>query len=313
MKKFKISIPKPCHEDWSKMTPKEKGRFCASCSKTVVDFTKKSTEEIQEYLLENRGKRVCGHFYREQLDSIVLQIPESTFQQQLSFQKLFIITLLFVMGTTLFSCKTDNGKVQKIEKVELIYTIVKTKQIINTLSTKKVECKKDTLKEKIKVPPPPSIAKIIEITGDLPIPPSIEKEKMLGEIVEIDTIFQEYEDTFCPLISLDSYPKFEKHKEVSNKESKELFKKEINEFISKNFEKESTINLSLKPKKYKILSKIEIDGRGNVIDINVNAPHPQLKKDVEMILKNLPKFIPATKDGKNVSTSYTIPIHFVIE
>ncbi len=44
---IEISVPKPCHEDWSKMTPREKGKFCSACKKTVVDFRKKSTEEIQ--------------------------------------------------------------------------------------------------------------------------------------------------------------------------------------------------------------------------------------------------------------------------
>ena len=86
--KFKITIPKPCHENWNTMTPREKGRFCSSCSKTVIDFTKKTTEEIQEYLIENKNNKVCGHFYKKQLDSIVIEIPQVTFQQQLLFQKL---------------------------------------------------------------------------------------------------------------------------------------------------------------------------------------------------------------------------------
>jgi hypothetical protein len=38
-KKFQLQIPEPCHEDWNKMTPVHKGRFCDSCEKAVVDFT----------------------------------------------------------------------------------------------------------------------------------------------------------------------------------------------------------------------------------------------------------------------------------
>lgn len=140
-KQFKVSIPKPCHEDWSKMTPKEKGKFCQSCSKTVVDFTKKSKEEIQQYLSENFGKRVCGHFRREQLDTITLEIPENTFHQTLSFQKLFLLALLFVMGTSLFSCQNSNGKKQKIENVIVIDSIETVSKQIDSLQTK--ECTKE--------------------------------------------------------------------------------------------------------------------------------------------------------------------------
>ena len=33
-------IPNPCHEDWNKMTPEDKGRHCSVCDKVVIDFTK---------------------------------------------------------------------------------------------------------------------------------------------------------------------------------------------------------------------------------------------------------------------------------
>ncbi len=39
---LKLSIPKPCHEDWAAMTPNEQGRHCAVCAKTVTDFTQMS-------------------------------------------------------------------------------------------------------------------------------------------------------------------------------------------------------------------------------------------------------------------------------
>lgn len=43
---MKITIPTPCHEDWSKMSPSERGRFCGSCKKEVHDFTGKSDEHV---------------------------------------------------------------------------------------------------------------------------------------------------------------------------------------------------------------------------------------------------------------------------
>jgi hypothetical protein len=65
----KINIPKPCNQNWNSMTPDKNGKFCNSCNKTVVDFTKMENLEIQKYLIENSDKEsVCGHFKLNQID-----------------------------------------------------------------------------------------------------------------------------------------------------------------------------------------------------------------------------------------------------
>ncbi|UTN04757.1 hypothetical protein L0669_02360 [Flavobacterium bizetiae] len=52
------------------MIPNTDGRFCNSCSKTVVDFTKMEIPEIKNYLIENSGKEdVCGHFKFDQVQT----------------------------------------------------------------------------------------------------------------------------------------------------------------------------------------------------------------------------------------------------
>lgn len=61
MNNLKISIPNPCNESWDNMTPTGNGRHCESCNKTVVDFTKKSAEEISTYL-SNAETKICGRF-----------------------------------------------------------------------------------------------------------------------------------------------------------------------------------------------------------------------------------------------------------
>jgi hypothetical protein len=72
-KAVKISIPEPCHEDWAKMTPKEKGRHCAVCEKVVVDFSKFTDKEIYHYLNENKGAKTCGRFGSNQLDKPIYE------------------------------------------------------------------------------------------------------------------------------------------------------------------------------------------------------------------------------------------------
>lgn len=65
-KAIKISIPEPCHEDWAKMTPTEKGKFCSVCTKEVFDFTETSDEELVKRVTQ--GKNLCGRFKKSQLD-----------------------------------------------------------------------------------------------------------------------------------------------------------------------------------------------------------------------------------------------------
>lgn len=117
--KFKITIPKPCHEDWNSMSKEEIGRFCSSCTKTVVDFTKMKSPEVQQYFAQNQDRKVCGRFKNEQVNRFDIQIPQSVLRQQMSFHKAFLLALFIVMGTTLFSCKNHNdaslGEVSLVE------------------------------------------------------------------------------------------------------------------------------------------------------------------------------------------------------
>ncbi len=71
-----IQIPEPCHEDWGKMTPTEKGKHCAVCSKEVVDFTRQSDEAIVKHVLKN--KNACGRFTTKQINRELVLERKST-------------------------------------------------------------------------------------------------------------------------------------------------------------------------------------------------------------------------------------------
>lgn len=116
--KFKVTVPKPCHEDWNLMIPSDRGRFCNACTTQVVDFTNMSSDEIRDYLSKNTN--VCGRFKNEQLDSVIIQIPKSVVFSQVHFHKMFMLALLISMGTSLFSCQNSDGTKQKIENVEVV-------------------------------------------------------------------------------------------------------------------------------------------------------------------------------------------------
>ncbi|WP_343587961.1 hypothetical protein [Flavobacterium sp.] len=119
-RKHKISIPEPCSEDWNKMMPNENGRFCMSCSKTVVDFTSMLPEEIQHYFIQNQNQKICGRFRKSQLETITIQIPDRVLYSQTHYHKMFLLALFVAMGTTLFSCADTEGNKMKIDKIEVV-------------------------------------------------------------------------------------------------------------------------------------------------------------------------------------------------
>lgn len=69
--KIQITIPEPCQEGWQNMTPVEKGRFCASCQKTVLDFTHLSDNEIINLVAKN--DTLCGRINVSQLNRNLIE------------------------------------------------------------------------------------------------------------------------------------------------------------------------------------------------------------------------------------------------
>lgn len=65
-----ITIPNPCSENWSKMSKTEKGRFCNSCNKQVIDFSKMKNEKINAYFENNQTSDICGNFKTSQVSKI---------------------------------------------------------------------------------------------------------------------------------------------------------------------------------------------------------------------------------------------------
>lgn len=66
--KTSITLPKPCNESWDNMTPTDRGRHCAMCRKTVVDFTLMNDGEVLDIFRQAKGQPPCGHFLETQLN-----------------------------------------------------------------------------------------------------------------------------------------------------------------------------------------------------------------------------------------------------
>ena len=98
-----ISIPEPCHEDWNKMQPDEKGKFCSVCQTSVIDFTNKTTDEIALYFQVHIGEKKCGIFKScdVKTDNKIDNLITFLYSKKLKFIAVFITGLLILTG-----CKT---------------------------------------------------------------------------------------------------------------------------------------------------------------------------------------------------------------
>jgi hypothetical protein len=66
-REFQLLIPEPCHENWEDMSPAGKGRFCASCQKVVIDFSRMTDNELAAFFKKPSGS-VCGRLRQDQLN-----------------------------------------------------------------------------------------------------------------------------------------------------------------------------------------------------------------------------------------------------
>jgi hypothetical protein len=104
MKKIQIQVPEPCHENWLLMTPSEKGRYCNSCQKVVVDFSIMSDAEIMRYFQKNTGS-TCGNF-------TVGQLSREIREPATPVRKKYWGMLFSVLVTFFASCKSSVEKVR---------------------------------------------------------------------------------------------------------------------------------------------------------------------------------------------------------
>ncbi len=108
-KKIQLSIPKPCHENWDAMTPVEKGKFCGSCQKQVVDFSNMNDRQVAEFFKKPSTGSVCGRFMTDQLDRSI-EVPK----KRIPWVKYFF---QFTLPAFLISMKASAQKTQGKIKV----------------------------------------------------------------------------------------------------------------------------------------------------------------------------------------------------
>jgi hypothetical protein len=121
-KVVQYSIAEPCHESWASMTPSEQGRFCHSCAKPVVDFTRMSDAEVMKIMSATTGS-VCGRMTSYQLNR------EFTLYDPVAQTRSFSLRAL-VLGTALttFSALHTHaqGKIVPAVKGDIVVSEIST-------------------------------------------------------------------------------------------------------------------------------------------------------------------------------------------
>jgi hypothetical protein len=286
----KITIPKPCHEDWNKMSPKDNGRFCLSCSKTVVDFTSMLPEEIQHFFIQNQDSKICGRFRKTQLDEIIIQIPSRILYSQNHYHKIFLLALFISMGTTLFSCTDKNGDKKKIDKIE----------IVETSKTESMQVGDIKIKGNNNFVPPP------------PPPLKADNVKFVKGKTKISDakINNSSPDNCKKTVVQESTAQGETYITGAVIETKADYPGGINNFYQFLVNELKLPKEAENPKGRIIVSfVIEKDGSLSSFEFPKNIDS-KVETEISRVLKLSPKWHPGEQNGKKIRIKYSLPISF---
>lgn len=107
--KIKLSIPKPCSENWNNFISTPDGNFCNSCSKIVIDFTKMNDEEIHAFFTK-RPSYACGRFRPDQIKTYSNVLISHNYEKSPGWIKAGIFSLLFIFTSKPGSANVTLGK-----------------------------------------------------------------------------------------------------------------------------------------------------------------------------------------------------------
>jgi len=129
-----ISIPDPCSEDFTKMTPTERGAFCSKCQIDTFDFRNVSNNDINKLILQNKGQHLCGQFKSSQIDSLNQGFINWKNQKRQTFRSKFVLALVMVFGLGLFSCNVQEEKaIIALQAIEMFGNPTDKEEYINAV------------------------------------------------------------------------------------------------------------------------------------------------------------------------------------
>ena len=270
------------------MTPKEQGRFCSSCQKTVVDFTKMSKEEISDYFQNIVNEKICGRIKKSDLSKDAV-LPEVVIYPSHFFitpkyipSRLFIMTMGLVF---LYSCSNDPSSLDipsnDTEQIDTLNNNPTTPNdddlmILGEIAEFETQCVEKPIKGKISVDahqiniPPPDFNQ-----KPKPTPPLEYHQLLMGDIIEI-------------------VPEFPGGDAALDK------------FIKDNINYDTTTMIA-----GKVFVRFVVDTDGSVKNVSIaRSLSPANDAEAIRVVSMLPNFKPSYESGKARKSPMTIPIVF---
>ena len=146
-----LNINNPCNQDWKSMTKSNTGKFCSNCSKTVIDFTLLTDQEIIKIV--EQTPKLCGRLNQQQINRSL-----ETKQQTNNSRLYKTLTGLVLLTSTINSF----AKINSSSKIEIVSI---TNEEVNTppQEKEKTEPITDNLKNVIQ-------GKVIDKSSKEPLP-----------------------------------------------------------------------------------------------------------------------------------------------
>ena len=88
---------------------------------------------------------------------------------------------------------------------------------------------------------------------------------------------------------------------------KDCFSKKVQMHFVRNFDSKLPNSLGLSAGKKRVFIGFKVAVNGDVIDVQVRAPHADIEEEVLSVMKTLPKMKPGKHEGKNVAVNYNVP------
>ncbi len=98
----------------------------------------------------------------------------------------------------------------------------------------------------------------------------------------------------------------------TNAERRTCMSDKITKHVMLNFNTDLAANLGLTGRQ-RISVIFKIDASGDIVNIRSRAPHKKLEEEAKRVVRSLPKMVPGSHDGKDVSVGYSLPIIFQIQ